>query len=136
MRHMDFRIQTYIRSRAKINIGSQAGAMQLVTRYSDVYDVQRQFPIAHNFVRGENYLRDEVKRKMLLNSVRKSESKTTTSMKFKADVIDFYGNNFKNKTLVEIGTSLGYGTNILSPLFKKIITVDSSTEKMEYAKDY
>ena len=28
MRHMDFRIQTYIRSRAKINIGSQAGAMQ------------------------------------------------------------------------------------------------------------
>ena len=136
MRHMDFRIQTYIRSRAKINIGSQAGAMQLVTRYSDVYDVQRQFPIAHNFVRGENYLRDEVKRKMLLNSVRKSESKTTTSMKFKADVIDFYGNNFKNKTLVEIGTSLGYGTKILSPLFKKIITVDSSPEKMEYAKDY
>ena len=136
MRHMDFRIQTYIRSRAKINIGSQAGAMQLVTRYSDVYDVQRQFPIAHNFVRGESYLSDEVKRKILLGSVRKSESKTTTSMKFKADTIDFFGDKFKNKVLVEIGTSLGYGTRVLSPLFKKIITVDCSPEKFTYAKDY
>ena len=32
MRHMDFRIQTYIRSKAKINVGSQAGAMQLIKR--------------------------------------------------------------------------------------------------------
>ena len=136
MRHMDFRIQTYIRSKAKINVGSQAGAMQLVTRYSEVYDVQRQFPIAHNFVRGESYLSDEQKRKILLDSVRKSDSKTTTSMKFKADMIDFYGDRFKDKVLVEIGTSLGYGTKILSPLFKKIITVDCSPEKMKYAKDY
>ena len=92
--------------------------------------------MAGNFVRGENYLRDDFKRNLLKDSIRKSESKTTTSMKFKADAIDFYGDRFKNKVIVEIGTSLGHGTKILSQLFKKVITVDSSPEKMEYAKNY
>ncbi len=136
MRNVDVRIQLYIKSKAKYNVGNQCGTSQIVSRYSDVYSVQRQFPIAHNLVRGENLLDDEVKRKILLGSIRKSESKTTTSMKFKADIVDFYDDDFKDKTIVEVGTSLGFGTKIISPLFKKVITLDSSPEKIQYAKDY
>ena len=56
MRHMDIRIQLYIKSKAKLNVGNQCGVNHMVIRYSDVYEVQRQFPIASNFVKGEIYL--------------------------------------------------------------------------------
>ena len=56
MRNMDLRIQLYIKSKAKVNIGNQCGTNHLVTRYSDVYEVQRQFPIGSNFIKGETYL--------------------------------------------------------------------------------
>ncbi len=56
MRHIDIRIQLYIKSKAKINVGNQCGVNHMVVRYSDVYETQRQIPISHNFVRGENYL--------------------------------------------------------------------------------
>ena len=56
MRHIDIRIQLYIKSKAKINVGNQCGVNHMVVRYSDVYETQRQIPIAHNFVRGETYL--------------------------------------------------------------------------------
>lgn len=62
MRNMPVRIQLYIKSKARYNVGNQCGTSQLITRYSDVHSVQRQFPIAHNFVRGENLLDDEYKR--------------------------------------------------------------------------
>ena len=42
---------------------------------------------------------------------------------------------FSNKTIVEIGTSLGYGTKILSGLFKKVITLDNSNDKLYEAKE-
>ena len=53
IRNINFRIQMYIRCKAVLNIGNQSGALQLSTRYSSTYDIQRQFPIGHNFVRGE-----------------------------------------------------------------------------------
>ena len=53
IRNMNFRIQTYIRCKAVLNIGNQSGALQLSNRYSSTYDIQRQFPMGHNFVRGE-----------------------------------------------------------------------------------
>ena len=56
MKNMDLRIQLYIKSKAKVNIGNQCGTNHLVSRYSDVYEVQRQFPLGHNFVKGETYL--------------------------------------------------------------------------------
>ena len=56
MKNMDLRIQLYIKSKAKVNIGNQCGTNHLVVRYSDVYEVQRQFPIGSNLVRGETYL--------------------------------------------------------------------------------
>ena len=56
LHNIDLRIQLYIKSKAKVNISNQCGTNQTVTRYSKCYESQRQFPIAHNFVKGEVYL--------------------------------------------------------------------------------
>lgn len=56
LRHINLRIQLYIKSKAKLNIGNQCGTNHMVVRYSKVYESQRQFPIAHNLVKGEIYL--------------------------------------------------------------------------------
>ena len=56
LRHVDLRLQLYIKSRAKINISNQCGTNHLVVRYSNVFEAQRQFPIKHNKVEGIQYL--------------------------------------------------------------------------------
>ena len=56
MKHIDLRIQLYIKSKAKINLSNQCGTNQLMVRYSKCFESQRQFPLAHNFVEGEIYL--------------------------------------------------------------------------------
>ena len=48
----------------------------------------------------------------------KREDKNTTSLKFKQDMIDFLGDDYKDKTCLEIGAHRGYTTRILSFLFK------------------
>ena len=56
MRHIDLRVQLYIKSKAKVNLSNQCGTNHLMVRYSKCYESQRQYPISHNFVRGETYL--------------------------------------------------------------------------------
>ena len=56
LRHIDLRIQLYIRSKAKFNIGNQCGLTQTIVRYSKCYTTQRQFPIGSNIIDGEIYL--------------------------------------------------------------------------------
>ena len=56
LRHINLRIQLYIKSKAKINIGNQCGTNHMVVRYSKAYESQRQFPLEHNFVKGEIYI--------------------------------------------------------------------------------
>ena len=56
MRHIDLRIQLYIKSKAKVNIGNQCGTTQTIARYSKSYNIQRQFPMGSNIVEGEIYL--------------------------------------------------------------------------------
>jgi hypothetical protein len=136
LRYMNMRMQLYIRSKARLNIGNQSGALQLVVRDSKIYDMKRQFPIAGNYVKGEIYLEDDFKRNLLIDVVDKLESKTTTSLKFKADIIDFFRDGYKDKTLVEIGSSLGHGTKVLCKLFKKVVAVDISHDKHNYAREY
>ena len=53
MRHMDLRIQLYIKSKAKVNIGNQCGTTQTISRYSKSYNIQRQFPMGSNIIEGE-----------------------------------------------------------------------------------
>ena len=56
IRHISMRVQLYIKSKAKLNISNQCGSNHMVVRYSKCYESQRQFPIKHNFVKGEVYL--------------------------------------------------------------------------------
>ena len=56
MKNIDLRIQLYIKSKAKVNLSNQCGTNHLVVRYSKCYESQRQFPLSHNFVKGETYL--------------------------------------------------------------------------------
>ena len=56
MRHINLRVQLYIKSKAKVNLSNQCGTNHLMVRYSKCYESQRQYPISHNFVRGETYL--------------------------------------------------------------------------------
>ena len=53
---LDIRIQSYIKSKAKLNLSNQCGTNHMVVRYSTCYESQRQFPLSHNFVKGEIYL--------------------------------------------------------------------------------
>lgn len=53
MRHMDLRLQLYIKSKAKVNIGNQCGTTQCIVRYSDCISIQRQFPMGSNIIKGE-----------------------------------------------------------------------------------
>jgi hypothetical protein len=53
LRHIDLRIQLYIKSKAKLNLGLQCGTTQCIARYSKCVSIQRQFPIGSNIIDGE-----------------------------------------------------------------------------------
>ena len=55
----------------------------------------------------------------------KDTHKTTTSIKFKKDLIDaFSDDSYGEATVLEIGTHMGHTTKVLSYLFKKVITIN------------
>ena len=134
LRHVPIRIQLYIKSQAKYNIGNQAGTSQMVVRYNPVHTIQRQFPIAHNFVDNENLISNEEKRLLLKGLPDKTESKTTTSLKFKGDFYDYFEGKSENLSILEIGSSLGHSTKMLSGLFKRVIAVDNLEERHQESK--
>ena len=53
----------------------------------------------------------------------KFQNNTTTSLKFKRDIWDFF-QGYQDKIAVELGTHKGQTTKILSYLFKKVYTVN------------
>ena len=63
----------------------------------------------------------------------KRQDKDTTSLKFKEQLIDFFGDEWKDKTCLEIGTNKGYTTRVLSFLFKKVITCENNFELFQFA---
>jgi hypothetical protein len=56
MRHMDTRIQLYIRSKAKLNIGTHCGFLDCISRDSKVFQIQRVFPLNQNIVEDIHYV--------------------------------------------------------------------------------
>jgi len=58
LRNVDLRIQLYIRSKGKICIGNQSGLLQSISRYTNLHMTQRQVPIKHNYIEGEQYYAD------------------------------------------------------------------------------
>ena len=85
--------------------------------------------IKHHY--GERYDSD-----LILNEVQhKDNAKYTTSRQFKQDILDmFYNDKFKNKTILELGTSQGQSTRVLSHIFKKVISVEIDDWNIEQAK--
>ena len=57
MRHMHMRLQLYIRSKAKLNIGTQCGVIDAITRYSPSFQIERYFPSpGYNFLESNHYV--------------------------------------------------------------------------------
>lgn len=71
---------------------------------------------------------------ILENIPDKREDKNTTSLKFKKDMIDFLGEDYKDKTCLEIGAHRGYTTRTLSFLFNKVISCEISSEMINFSK--
>jgi len=65
----------------------------------------------------------------------KSEMNWTTTHKFKDDLLDYFGDEFKNKNCLEVGTFQGHTTRILSFLFNKVITIDINQEWVDLARN-
>jgi len=72
---------------------------------------------------------------ILKNIPDKREDKNTTSLKFKQDLIDFF-QPLKLNSCVEIGTSFGYSTRVLSFLFNQITTIDIDYQNIRRALDF
>jgi len=54
----------------------------------------------------------------------KVEWKETTSIKFKEDLVEFFGKDFSNKDILEVGCHVGHTSRILSYLFKKVYAMN------------
>jgi len=152
MKNIDIRLQLYIRSKAKLNIGTHCGVLDSVAGHSKVFQVQRTFPLNQNRVLSETYLNgenyktmidgDEFKCQMLSQLPDKNSAKTTTSLKWKSDFIDFFKNDkFKKIDSIEVGSSLGHTTRVMSFLFKSVTALDNLGErhvisnKLNYDRD-
>lgn len=55
MRHIDTRIQLYIKTQAKFNVGNQTGVNDTIANYTPTFTVPRG-KLGSNFVRSEKYL--------------------------------------------------------------------------------
>ena len=66
---------------------------------------------------------EELKR-VLDETPDKVEWKETTSIKFKTDLIEFFGEDFKDKDILEVGCHVGHTSRILSYLFKKVYAMN------------
>tara|TARA_B100000035_G_C20951326_1_gene532122 strand:+ start:40 stop:879 length:840 start_codon:yes stop_codon:yes gene_type:complete len=55
MRHIDTRIQLYIKSQAKFNVGNQTGMNDTIAKYAPTYTVARP-NLGSNFIKSEFYL--------------------------------------------------------------------------------
>lgn len=55
MRHIDTRVQLFIKSRAKFNVGNQTGMNDVVANYAPTYTIPRG-KLGSNFIRSEIYI--------------------------------------------------------------------------------
>jgi len=74
--------------------------------------------------------------KFILNRIaNKNTDKDTTSGKFKEDILRIFGSNdFKTKTLLELGCNTGNTTRVYAEIFKSVIGVEHNIERLEIAK--
>ena len=84
-----------------------------------------------------NYDQKFIKIDKILDEVdHRDTAKYTTSKKFKRDLLHtFYTDDFRDKTIVELGASQGQSTRVLSHVFKKVIAVEWDDWNLEQARN-
>lgn len=73
--------------------------------------------------------------KILSNIPDKRIDKNTTSLQFKQDVITFF-TDMQLDNCIEVGTSYGYSTHVLSHIFKNVTTIDININHIDKAKTF
>lgn len=132
MRHIDTRIQLYVKTQAKFNVGNQTGMNDTIANYAPTFTVPRG-KLGSNFIRSQHYLVDEIDQ--IINQIPdKWESKTTTSKKWKIDLYNFCRDN-GIKSVLEIGTSLGYTTYFIAHFVDKVTTMEVDPSRVERARE-
>tara|TARA_Y100000361_G_scaffold43234_1_gene37294 strand:+ start:3727 stop:4365 length:639 start_codon:yes stop_codon:yes gene_type:complete len=76
------------------------------------------------------------KKEIFKNTLDKLQFSSTTSLKYKEDLLDYFGENFLDKKVLELGTHFGYSTRFLSFLFKEVHTVDKEDEYVKKASKH
>ena len=72
----------------------------------------------------------------ILNNIPdKRVDRTTTSLQFKKDLIDFF-EPLKLQNCLEIGTCYGFSTHVLSYLFQNVVTIDIDLENLHKAMKF
>jgi hypothetical protein len=133
MRHIDTRIQLYIKTQSKFNVGNQTGMNDTISNYAPTFTIARE-KLGSNFIRNQHYLMDLVDQ--ILNELPdKWESKTTTSKKWKTELYNFCRQN-NVKSVLEIGTSLGHTTYFIAHFVDKITTVEVDVSRVSRAKEF
>jgi 2-polyprenyl-3-methyl-5-hydroxy-6-metoxy-1,4-benzoquinol methylase len=69
------------------------------------------------------------------NVLHKDTHKFTTSRKFKEDILKYFGKEYKDKTLVELGCCQGTTTRVYAECFEKVIGVDKDKWNIDQAKN-
>lgn len=131
MRHIDTRIQLYIKSQSTFNVGNQTGVNDTISNYTPTFTVPRG-KLGSNIIRSEIYLSDEIEQ-ILSELPDKWESKTTTSKKWKRGLYNFCMDN-SIKSLLEIGTSAGHTAYFVAHFIDKVTTVEVDFNRVEKAK--
>ena len=58
---------TWWSDKAKLNIGTHCGFLDCVSRYSNVFQIQRVFPLNQNLIEAEYYINNENYKEILTN---------------------------------------------------------------------
>jgi len=72
---------------------------------------------------------------ILENIPDKRQNKNTTSLKFKTDIINYFKDLNLDKC-IEVGTSQGYSTRVLSFLFNEVITLENNIDCIHHAINF
>ena len=131
LRHIDMRIQMYIKSKATFNVGNQCGVNDTISNYAPTFSIAKN-KLKSNIVRCQNYLYKEVD--LVLNELPdKWEVKTTTSKLWKEGLYNFI--KYQNiKSVLEIGTSLGHTTYFVAHFVDKVTTLEFDSNRVSKAK--
>ena len=91
----------------------------------------------YNLLPGEEVELDPIadREEILKGIPDKKEFKNTTTLKMKEDLIDFFGEEYKDKNVTEIGTSHGWTSRLLSFLFKTVYAIDNKEANVARSKE-